>query len=198
MRLLSIALVAFLVAFATGAHAQRFYVKLSGKVTDHFTGDPVKGVLVRVLKAGKQELEATTHGDGYYEFQLDRGWRYAVWYSKDGLVTKHVNIDTEEVPAYPDVPYYEMDVQMTMFPWIAEFDFSTFDQPLGEASFKSSVRNMSWDIDYTERMRPMLAHAMDEYEKTYYGYYKRRKGRHPAKQRFGLPADSAASDSLRR
>lgn len=199
MRILSIAFVALLFLFSATAQAQRFYVKLSGKVTDHFTGDPVKGVLVRVLKAGKQELEATTRGDGYYEFDLDRGWRYAVWFSKAGLVTKHVNIDTEEVPAYPDVPYYEMDVQMTMFPWIEEFDFSTFDQPLGEASFKTSVRNMSWDIEYTERMRPMLAHAMDEYEKTYYGYYKRRKGKRPAKQHFDLPAaDSSASDSLRK
>ncbi len=70
-----------------------------------------------------------------------------------------------------------MDVQMTLFPWIEEFDFSVFDQPLGEAAFKSSVRNMSWDIDYTERMRPMLSRTMDEYEKTWKGYYKRKKDR---------------------
>lgn len=157
--------------------AQRFYVKLGGKVTAHFTGDPMKGVLVRLLKAGKQESEKVTRGDGSYEFVLDRGWRYAVWYSKDGMVTKHINIDTEEVPAYPDVPFYEMDVQMTMVEWISEFDFSVFEQPLGEASFKQSVRNMSWDVEYTERMRPMLAKVMDEYEKTYRGYYKRKKAR---------------------
>lgn len=155
--------------------AQRFYVKLSGKVTAHFTGDPVKGVLVRLLKAGKQEAEKVTRSDGSYEFILDRGWRYAVWYSKQGMVTKHINIDTEEVPAYPDVPFYEMDVQMTMVEWIGEFDFTVFEQPLGEASFKQSVRNMSWDIEYTERMRPMLAKVMDEYEKTYRGYYKRKR-----------------------
>lgn len=157
------------------ADAQRFYVKLSGKVTAHFTGDPVRGVLVRLLKAGKQEAEKVTRSDGSYEFILDRGWRYAVWYSKQGMVTKHINIDTEEVPAYPDVPFYEMDVQMTMVEWISEFDFTVFEQPLGEASFKQSVRNMSWDIEYTERMRPMLAKVMDEYEKTYRGYYKRKR-----------------------
>jgi hypothetical protein len=158
--------------------AQRFYVKLSGKVTSHFEGDPVKGVLVRLLKAGKQEAERITRSDGSYEFILDRGWRYSVWYSKEGRVTKHINIDTEEVPAYPDVPFYEMDVQMTMVEWISDFDFSVFEQPLGEASFKESVHNMSWDIDYTERMRPMLAKVMDEYEKTYRGYYKHKRVRH--------------------
>lgn len=160
---------------AGNSDAQRFYVKLSGKVTSHFEGDPVKGVLVRLLKAGKQEAEKITRSDGTYEFTLDRGWRYSVWFSKQGKVTKHINIDTEEVPAYPDVPFYEMDVQMTIVDWISEFDFSAFEQPLGEASFKQSVRNMSWDIDYTERMRPVLAKVMDEYEKTYRGYYKRKR-----------------------
>jgi hypothetical protein len=168
-----------LLFIATTAEAQRFYVKLSGKVTEHFSGDPTKGVLVRLLKAGKQEAEKITRADGSYEFILDRGWRYAVWFSKEGLVTKHINIDTEEVPAYPDVPFYEMDVQMTMVEWISEFDFSVFEQPLGEASFKQSVRNMSWDIEYTERMRPMLAKVMDEYEKTYRGYYKRKRAKKP-------------------
>ena len=46
----------FLLSFlflAGTSDAQRFYVKLSGKVTSHFEGDPVKGVLVRLLKAGK-------------------------------------------------------------------------------------------------------------------------------------------------
>jgi len=166
-------------SFAVPTDAQRFYVKLSGKVTDYFSGDPVKGVLVRVLKAGNKDMETTTRNDGTYEFTLDRGWRYAVWYSSKGMVTKHINVDTEEIPAYPDVPYYEMDVQMTMIQWIADFDFSGFDQPLGEASFKESVHAISWDIDYTERMRPILAKAMDEYEKTYKGYYKRKKGKLP-------------------
>jgi hypothetical protein len=112
---------------------------------------------------------------------LDRGWRYAIWYSKEGFVTKHVNVDTEEIPAYPDVPFYEMDVQITLFEWIPDFDLSLFDLALGEASYKHSVRNMSWDVEYTEFMRPNLSNVMDEYEKTYKGYYKRNKGRLPPK-----------------
>lgn len=177
VKFLTTCLLATALCFASPVEAQRFYVKVSGKVTDHFTGDPVKGVLVRLLKAGKSEAETTTRGDGGYEFTLDRGWRYVVFFSKQGLVTKHINIDTEEIPSYPDVPFYEMDVQMTLFPWIGEFDFSIFEQPLGEAGFKASVRNMSWDIEYTERMRPTLSRTMDEYEKTWKGYYKRKKGK---------------------
>lgn len=177
---------------------QRFYVELSGIVTDHFTGDPIKGVLIRLLKAGKLETEMVTHGDGKYLFGLDRGWRYSVWYSCEGRLTKHVDINTEEIPAYPDVPYYEMDVQMTLFLWIEDFDFSVFDQPVGEASYKYSVRNVSWDVDYTESIRPRLSRTMQEYEKAYKGYYKRQAGRRPAKQTFGRPdaADSTLVPGL--
>lgn len=155
------------------ATAQRFSVKLSGVVTDHFTGEPLKGVLVRLLKAGATEAQCITRGDGRYEFLLDRGWRYAVWYSKDALVSKHITVDTEGIPPYPDVPYYEMDVQMTLFAWIDGFDFGVFERPVGEAAYREAVRNMTWDIEYTERLRPVLSQVMDEYEKTYNGYYKR-------------------------
>lgn len=158
---------------ACAAEAQRCYLKLSGVVTDHFTGEPVRGVLVRVLKAGRTEAEVTTRGDGRYAFELDRGWRYAVWYSKDELVSKCISIDTEAVPPYPDVPFFEMDVQMTLFPWIADVDLGLFERPLGEAAYKASVHNMSWDTEYTERLRPVLSQVMSEYEKTYGGYYRR-------------------------
>jgi hypothetical protein len=201
MRTFALVSAVIALALATPALSQRFYVKLGGKVTDHFTGDPVRGVLVRLLKAGKQEAEATTRADGSYQFTLDRGWRYAVWYSKQRMVSKHINVDTEEVPPYPDVPFYEMDVQMTMFEWIPDFDFSTFDQPLGEAAFKESLHNISWDIDYTERMRPTLARVMDEYEKTWKGYYKRKKGGKPEAPKQWPPKavmDSTGSGELER
>lgn len=174
--ILGLALLLFLTS-AAGVKAQRFSVKLGGKVTALFSGDAMKGVLVRVLKAGQEDRQTITRGDGQYAFTLERGWKYEVWFSKKEMVTKHVIIDTRGIPPYPDVPFYEMDLQMTMFPWIADFDLSAFEEALGLAAFKASVRNMSWDMPYTEQMRPVFSKVMDEYEKTYHGYYKRRDRR---------------------
>lgn len=168
---------ALVLANPGGAKAQRFYVQLSGKVTGYFDGDPMKGVLVRVLKAGQADQQKVTRSDGKYLFTLDRGWKYEVWFSKKQMVTKHVVIDTREVPAYPDVPFYDMDLQMTLFPWIKDLDLGAFEEPVGMAAYKATVRNMSWDMPYTEHMRPVLSKAMDEYEKTYRGYYNRRDRR---------------------
>lgn len=152
---------------------QRFTVKLSGTVTDLFSGEPVKSAMVRVLKDGENVAQQVTKRDGAYHFDLDRGWRYTVWFSKDGAVTKHVVIDTREVPAYPDVPFYDMTLQITLFPWIANFDLSAFEQPIGEAAYLERVHNMSWDVPYTELNRPLFSKLMNEYRKTFHGYYER-------------------------
>lgn len=167
----------FVLVLTSAVSAQRFQVKLSGQVTELYSGDPVRSALVRVLKAGLDDQQQITRGDGRYEFKLERGWKYEVWFSKKNMVTKHVIIDTREVPPYPDVPFYEMDLQMTLFPWIADVDLSAFQEALGMAAFKASVRNMSWDMPYTAEMRPVLSKVMDEYEKTFRGYYKRRDRR---------------------
>ncbi|MCB0795872.1 MAG: hypothetical protein KDB88_14150 [Flavobacteriales bacterium] len=154
-----------LMSFSASAQNERFYIRLSGLVTDFYTADPLRNVLVRVLKDSLPHAEVITTKQGFYEFQLDRGALYTVWFSRDDLVTKHVRIDARDVPVFPDVPFYEMDVQMTMFPWIEGMDYSLFDQALGEASYKHSVRNLSWNVEYTERLRPHLAEAMKTYDK---------------------------------
>ncbi|MBL8010886.1 MAG: hypothetical protein JNJ64_09780 [Flavobacteriales bacterium] len=165
----------------TSAHGQRdrFYIRLYGLVTEYFTGSPEKGVLVRVLRDSIPLDETVTKSNGTYEFLLDRGAIYTVWFSRQDLVTKHVRIDAREIPVFPDVPYYEMDVQMTMIEWIEGGDYQVFDLPLGEALYKQSVRNLSWNVEYTERIRPQVAEAMDSYEKLVRKYRPTGKRRPP-------------------
>ncbi|HMN06010.1 MAG TPA: hypothetical protein PKD45_09805 [Flavobacteriales bacterium] len=170
----------FFLALGLPVNAQRFSVILSGKVTEYYSGDPLKGALVRVLKAGQEQGQVITRGDGRYRFELERGWKYEVWFSRKHMVTKHVIIDTREIPAYPDVPFYEMDLQMALFAWIKDVDLSIFEEAIGLATYKPSVRNMSWDVPYTNQMRPVFGKVMDEYEKTSKGYYERRDRRERA------------------
>lgn len=161
------------------AQQQRFHIRLYGLVTDYFSGDPMKGVLVRVLKDSLPIAEVTTRSTGRYEFFLDRGAVYTVWFSRDELVTKHVRIDAREVPVFPDVPYYEMDVQMTMIEWFEGIDYSVFDEPLGEALYKHSVRNLNWNLEYTESRRPLIAETMKDYEKLVKKYRPKKSYRPP-------------------
>lgn len=49
-------------------------------------------------------------GNGKYELYLERGYNYQVWFFRSDMVTKHVHIDAREIPLYPDVPFYDMDL----------------------------------------------------------------------------------------
>ena len=142
-----------------------FYIQLHGDVTEYYSGEGLKGVQVRLVKDSVERETVITSWNGKYEIFLERGYDYLVWFYREDMVTKHVHIDARDVPMFPDVPFYEMYLQMTMVKWIDEFDFAVFELPLGLAQYKHSVRNLNWDVEYTEQRRIELARAMIMYDR---------------------------------
>ena len=148
--------------------AQAFYIQLHGQVTDYFSGDGLKDMQVRLVKDSIDRETVVTGRNGEYELILERGYEYLVWFSGQGRVTKHVRIDTREVPPIPDVPFYDMDLQMTMFLWIDGVDFSILEKPVAEAHYRHSIRNLTWDTEHTERVRRELSRVMAHYEHAFH------------------------------
>lgn len=142
-----------------------FHIRLSGVVTEYFTGDPMKGVQIRLVKDSIERATVVTGWNGRYEIFLERGYDYLVWFHRSDLTTKFVRIDARAIPLHPDVPFYDMDLQMTMFTWIDDFDMSLFHEPMGIAEYKHSVRNLNWDITYTQQRRELAARFMIEYQR---------------------------------
>ncbi len=155
-------LVSALLTFGTG---QAFYILVYGVVTDHFTGDPMRGVQVKLVKDSIERETVNTNWNGRYEIILERGYTYEIHYQRAGMVTKHVFIDATEIPLFPDVPFYEMDIQITMIEGLPDFDMSAFDVPVGKAIYKHSVRNLNWDREYTNSRRVVLERLMINYER---------------------------------
>ncbi|HRH38854.1 MAG TPA: hypothetical protein PK760_10940 [Flavobacteriales bacterium] len=145
--------------------ADAFYIKLYGKVTEFGTGEAMKGVQVRLVKDSVERGTVITDNKGRYEVYLERGYDYLVWFHREDLITKHVRVDARDVPLFPDVPFYEMDMQMTMVHWIEAFDFSTFDEPVAMAEYKHSVRNLNWNIEWTEERQQVISRVMIEYDR---------------------------------
>ena len=176
MRLLLSAL-----CLAASFGAQAFYVEMHGIVTEYFSGEPIKGVQVRMVKDGIERETMITKSDGRYSFMLDRGYTYLIWFYKEGWVTKHVKIEATNIPPVPDVPFYELDVQVSLFLWVPDVDLTIFEQPLGLAEYIHSVRKLTWDVEYTEALRPHVSDVMTQYErKVGTRVMKRRsKGDHP-------------------
>ncbi len=153
------------VLWATAPKAHAFYIHLHGIVTEHFSGDAMKGVQIRLVKDSIDRETIITTGSGKYELYLERGYNYQVWFHRTDLVTKHVAIDAREIPLFPDVPFYDMDLQMTLFTWLDGFAFDIFDAPVGKAEYKHSVRNLNWDIAYTKELQPRIERVMVHYER---------------------------------
>lgn len=160
-------LFALLAVLLSGPRLSAFHILLHGEVTEYFTGDRLKGVQVRMVKDSIDRETIITPRDGRYEMYLERGYEYLIWFSKDGFVTKHVRIDTRDIPPVPDVPFYDMFLQMTMVIWVDGVDFGILERPIAEAHYRHSVRNLTWDTEYTESVRKRLVKVMDHYERTF-------------------------------
>jgi hypothetical protein len=158
-----------------------FHIHLHGVVTQHFTGDALKGVQVRLVKDSIERETVVTAWNGKYELYLERGYEYQVWFHRKDMVTKYVRIDAREIPLFPDVPFYEMDLQMTLFEWVDGFDFTVFNEPVALAQYKHSVRNLYWTTDYTQRRRTELQRLMIQYERHLVAQQKAAKGTMPAR-----------------
>ncbi|MDX9751027.1 MAG: hypothetical protein RBT71_08110 [Flavobacteriales bacterium] len=154
-----------LLMLAATLPGQAFHIVLGGVVTRHPSGEPLKGVQVRLVKDSVERETVVTGTNGRYELYLERGYDYQVWFHRSDLVTKYVRIDAREIPLRPDVPFFEMDLQMTMFPWIPDVDFSFFEQPVGLAQYKHSVRNLNWDVAYTQRRGTEMVRVMTAYDR---------------------------------
>ena len=150
-------------AFPQASHG--FYIHLHGIVTEHFSGDALKGVQIRLVKDSVDRETVITSGNGKYELYLERGYDYQVWFYRADLVTKHVVIDARKIPLFPDVPFFDMDLQMTMFTWIDGFDVSLYMEPVGRAQYKQSVRNLSWDVEHTKDFQARSNRTMIHYER---------------------------------
>lgn len=160
---------------------QWFFVQFRGVVTDMFDGTPMSDVLVEVdLADDSQHLRnIITKKNGEYQFELDRGYHYSVRYSKTGYVAKTLELDMTLIPDTPDVPFYDMDVQMALFESIPDIDLSFFTSPIGRAEYKESVRTMSWENEFSDAKRIEMAKIMREYTKTFRGYYARTNAKPP-------------------
>ena len=157
----------------------QFCVGLNGEVTDYFTGKGIKDVKVILKESNVIISSGYTRKKGFYAFELDSGKVYTIESSKKDMVSKKFIIDTRGAVCTPDV-FYDAYLQITMFKSVDGFDFSLFEIPIAMASYKPSIKNISWETGYTEKIRPTLDKTMEVYEKSVNMYYLRKEDEIPS------------------
>ena len=145
-----------------------FYIELFGQVIEHFSTDPVKDVYIRVYADDVQKFFKRTKSNGKFKFQLEREVVYTIEFVKEYMITKKLQVDTRNIPAVPDAPFFEMELEMDLFPYVEEVDYGIFKEPLGLAKYNAALGNMSWDGAYKRKYGAMYANFWWHYERAFY------------------------------
>lgn len=139
-------------------------VYVYGTVKDYVSSKKLDGITVTVFKNGGKLTEVVTNASGKYEFNLDYGSDYKLVYSKPGMVSKNISIDTKNIPEEERVGGHGMNVEMTLFAELPGIDFSVLQQPIGKAKFDPTTKEVTWDLQYTEQVRAEIQRLMKEYD----------------------------------
>ncbi len=139
-------------------------VYVYGTVKDYVSSKKLDGITVTVFKNGGKLAEVVTNASGKYEFNLDYGSDYKLVYSKAGMVSKNIAIDTKNIPEEERVGGHGMNVEMTLFTELPGIDFSVLQQPIGKAKFDATTKEVTWDLQYTEQVRAEIQRLMKEYD----------------------------------
>lgn len=162
---ITIAFLAALFVHGQGAAALPYTITVTGRILGELDGDPMAGTMVLVSRDGHSEDLIMPRGNGKYSLELERGHAYELTYTAPGQVAKRVTIDTHGAPPLLDVPSITMTVDITLFPPVEGMDQKLFQEPMGKASYKHSVRNIVWDKAYGEEKRAAVRRYMAGYDK---------------------------------
>lgn len=149
--------------FGQGQSVLPYVMTVQGVVSGELSGEPLKGVKVRVLRDGELSNLIITRSNGRFELELERNCSYRVEFTRDDLVDKHVLIDTHGAPPLLDVPSLTMLIDITLFTPLATLDAAIFREPLGKAYYKHSSRNIVWDEVYEQEISLPVRKFMAEY-----------------------------------
>jgi hypothetical protein len=154
----------FLLLGTLCASAQVDNVYVYGTVKDYVSSKKLDGITVTVYKNGAKLAEVVTSASGKYEFNLDYGSDFKLVYTKPGMVSKNISIDTKNIPEEERVGGHGMNVEMTLFQELPGIDFSILQQPIGKAKFDPTSKEVTWDLQYTDQVRSEIARLMKEYD----------------------------------
>lgn len=141
-------------------------VYVFGKVRDHTTAAPLRGVKVITWQDGRIIRKQFTDSIGRYEMNLDYDHLYLIRFEGQGRVSKSVEIDARHIPTEERIGGHGMNVDLSLFLDIPGVDFSILQQPIGKARFDPQSASIMWDLQYTEGIRGKVMALKGEYDST--------------------------------
>ncbi len=152
-------------AVSTVAQVDRLLVY--GTVKDERSGKKLQDVQVTLVEDGETKKTYATALSGKFELDLDFEHDYDIRFSKDGYVSKFININTKNVPEENQVGGFGFDLDMSLFEEVEGVNFDVLKKPIGKANYVPETGEIGFDYEYTRSIQAEIARLRRELEKKY-------------------------------
>ena len=149
------------------AYAQTDRLLVYGTVKDERSGKKLSDVQVILVEDGSTKKTFVTTLNGKFELDLDFDHDYDIRFTKDGYVTKFININTKNVPENNKVGGFGFELDMSLFEVVEGVNFDILKKPIGKANYVESSGEIGFDYEYTRSIQAEIARLRRALEKKY-------------------------------
>ncbi|MBN4061591.1 MAG: hypothetical protein COA57_14425 [Flavobacteriales bacterium] len=145
-----------LVLFTTlSVIAEESYLKIKGQVMeDRYEMD---GCNIIISKNGVHSVHTMSKDNGEFEFSLIIGNDYLITFSREGYVSKIININTRNIPSQTLKPEYAFEeINVDLFQEIPDLDVSLLKKPIAKINYNKKKDSFEWDMVYNNTIQKQV------------------------------------------
>jgi hypothetical protein len=131
---------------------------LRGKVVDE-KGKKVDGAEV-ALFLFDSKITSQQAKKGKFEVKLEMNQKYKVQFSKGDYTTRHLTIDTYNVPPERAMIGFEMQMEVALYKVTPEMNLWIFEEPIMEAGYSEVINSIIWDNIEAEQRQDKVKKAL--------------------------------------
>jgi len=124
-------------------------VFLDGVISDYYSGENITGVSIKASAGGKVVATGKSDGRGEYKMVLEYDKEYTISYSKAGLISKTIIINTSGVPDLKRQRVPDISAEITLFKPNECIKSPMLDKPIGKAIYFADKNVIEWDMVYS-------------------------------------------------
>ncbi|HKL08122.1 MAG TPA: cell envelope integrity protein TolA [Bacteroidales bacterium] len=141
------------------------YIEIEG-ILGVINGSPKDGS-IKLYENGQLIENYTSDRSGKINVDLDLNKDYILEFSKEGYVTKKININTEMPDEYLDKRYAPIRFAVDLFQQYDEVNTVVFTQPVGIIKFYENIGDFDYDVDYSREVRTKIDKAEKELQEAH-------------------------------
>ena len=134
---------------------------------------------------------------GKFKVDLDLNKDYIFEFTKDGYVTKKININTNVPDKYADKYFTPIFFAVELFQQYDEVNTIVFTKPVGLIKFYDKVGDFDYDVDYSTEVRNKIDKAEKELEIAHKKNLEAERQKEIEEKRQQLLAQKAAEEAVR-